>query len=269
MRTQQPFNPDENLWDFIAVELRRQRIERGLSLAAVGKIIDRDRSLVARVESGDTKLQAAHAIRLDRAWDLDRFFQRLVGLAKRGHKVEWFKAHLEHESRASQLRVWELSWVPGLFQTEDYARAMFETGGVEDVDELVTARLSRQACLDRKPKPRVWVILDQGVLDQPVGGPEIMRRQLGHLVELARQPNITIRVVPRSVGAHVGRDGSFKIMTVDASEVVYTLAHGGGRLVQDASEIPSYKIWFDLIGDVALPKDASLRLLIDTMESYS
>lgn len=269
MRTQPPFDPSENLWDFIADELRRQRIERGLSLAAVGGIIDRDRSLVARVESGETKLQSAHAVRLDRAWELGEFFQRLVGFAKAGHKVEWFKAHLEHEATASQLRIWEFSWVPGLFQTEGYARAMFEAAGVENVAEGVSARLSRQTCLDRKPRPRIWAVLDQGILDAPVGGPDIMQEQLARLVELSSQPNITIRVVPRSAGAHVGRDGSFKIMTVGGSDVVYTLAHGGGRLVQDASEVPSYRVWFDLIGDVALPKDLSLRLLTEALESYS
>jgi Domain of unknown function (DUF5753) len=269
MRLHPPFDPDNNLWDFIAVELHRQRTERALSLAQVGEIIDRTRSLVARVESGETQLQAAHAVKLDRAWNLGEFFQRLVAFAKRGHKVEWFKAHLEHEAMASHLRIWELSWVPGLFQTEGYARAAFEAAGVEDVEERVSERLSRQVCLDRKPRPRVWMILDQGVLDQPVGGPEIMREQLARLVELAHQPNITIRVVQRIVGAHVGRDGSFKIMTVGGSDAVYTRAHGGGRLVQDASEVPSYRVWFDLIGDVALPKDASLRLLTETMESYS
>lgn len=268
MRLQPPFDPDENLWDFIAAELRRQRIERGLSLEAVGKIIDRNRSMVAHVESGNNKLQAAHAVKLDRAWDLGEFFQRLVGFAKRGHKVEWFKAHLEHEAKASHLKIWEFSWVPGLFQIEGYARAVLEAARVEDVEEAVRARLSRQACLERSPRPRVSAILDQGVLDQPVGGPEVMRDQLARLVELARQPNITVRVVPRSVGAYVGRDGSFKIMTVGGSDVVYTLAPGGGRLVEDASEVPSYRILFDDIGDVALPRDQSARLLTDAMEKY-
>ncbi|WP_146778949.1 helix-turn-helix domain-containing protein [Actinomadura craniellae] len=262
-------DPDGNLWDLIACELRVRRQERELSLAAVGEIINRDRSLVAHVESGHTKLQAAHAVKLDRAWNTGGLFQRLVKFAKAGHDVEWFKTHLEHEGKASHLRIWELGWVPGLFQTEGYARAMFEAAGVEDVEEGVRARLSRQECLNRKPRPRIWVILDEGVLEQPVGGPEIMREQLARLVELAQQPNITIRIVPRSVGAHVGRDGSFKIMTVDGSDVVYTQAPGGGRLVQDATEIPSYRVWFDLIGDVALPKDASLRLLKEAMERFS
>jgi hypothetical protein len=262
------FDPDGNLWDFAASELRRQRLERDLSLAAVGEIINRDRSLVARVESGDTRLQQAHAIKLDRAWEMGMFFQRLIKFAKAGHNLEWFKTHLEHEAKASHHRSWELAWVPGLFQTESYARAVFEACGVERVEEGVKERLSRQACLYRKPSPRIWVILDEGVLTQPVGGPEIMREQLDHLVGLAQLPNITVRVAPKSVGAHPGRDGSFKIMTVDGSDVVFTVAPGGGRLVHDLSEVLRFRVWFDLIGDVALPKDASLCLLKKYRSSY-
>jgi hypothetical protein len=269
MRTRAGFDPETNLWDLIAIELRKQRQERELSLAAVGEIIGRDRSLVAHVEAGETKLQAAHAAKLDEAWSMGKLFSRLVRFAKAGHDVEWFKTNLELEARASELRIWELGWIPGLFQTEGYARAMFEAAGDEDVEENVTARLNRQACLSRKPRPRVWVILDQGVIEQPVGSSEVMREQLAHLVEVAQLPHITIRIVPREVGAHVGRDGSFKIMTVDGSDAVYAAAHGGGRLVQDATEIAPHRVWFDLIGDDALPKDASLRLLKEVLERFA
>ncbi|MFC4054235.1 helix-turn-helix transcriptional regulator [Actinomadura syzygii] len=268
MRTRPGFDPDRNLWDLIAAELRRQRVERGLSLAAVGDLIDRDRSLIARVESGETKLQAAHAIKIDKAWSLGHFFQRLVKFAKAGHDVEWFKTHSDLESRSSELRIWELGWIPGLLQTEGYIRAMFTAAGVEDPEEGVRARLKRQDCLTRKPRPRVWVILDQGVIEQPVGSAGIMREQLNRLIEFAALPNASIRLVPRTAGAHVGRDGSFKIMTVAGADTVYAAAHGGGRLVQDATDIASYRVWFDLIGDVALPKDASRSMLIKTMERF-
>ncbi|KAB2342929.1 hypothetical protein F8566_35785 [Actinomadura rudentiformis] len=235
----------------------------------MGEIIGRDRSLVAHVESGDTKLQEAHAKKLDHAWEAGALFRRLVKFAKAGHDVEWFKTHLELEARASELRIWELGWIPGLLQTEGYARAMFEAAGVEDVEEGVNSRLNRQGCLHRKPRPRVWVILDQGVIEQPVGSADVMREQLARLVEVARLPHVTIRVVPREVGAHVGRDGSFKIITAAGSDVVYAAAHSGGRLVEDPTEIASYRVWFDLIGDVALPKDASLRFLRETLERFS
>lgn len=259
------FDPDGNLWDLIAWELRRQRQERDISLAAVGEIIGRDRSLVSCVESGKTKLQAAHADKLDRAWNLGGLFCRLVKFAKSGHDVAWFATHLELEAAASELRIWELGWMPGLFQTEGYARAMFEAAGIEDALEGARARVERQECLRRTPRPRVWAIIDERVVTQPVGSPRLMREQLAHVVELAQLPHVTVRVVPQSVGAHVGRDGSFKIITANGSDAVYTFAPGGGRLIQDATETNSYRVWFDLIGDVALPRDASSRLLEEAM----
>ncbi|MEU5877069.1 helix-turn-helix transcriptional regulator [Spirillospora sp. NPDC047279] len=268
MQFRRGFDPDSDLWDFVAAELRRQRQERNLSLAAVGDIINRDRSLVARVESGDTKLQEVHAGRLDHAWNLDGLFRRLVKFAKAGHDVEWFKTHLEMEANSSELRIWELGWLPGLFQTEDYARAVLTCSGEEDVEADVETRLARQDSLRRKPRPRIWVLLDQSVVEQPVGSPELMCEQLSRLVESARLPNITVRIVPREVGAHVGRDGSFKIMTEGGASAVFVAAAGGGRLVQDAGEIASYRTRFDLIGDVALPKEASLQVLVQTLEQF-
>ncbi|WP_433329095.1 helix-turn-helix domain-containing protein [Spirillospora sp. CA-294931] len=267
MRTRRGFDPDSDLWDFIAFELRRQRQEQDLSLAAVGDIIGRDRSLVARVESGETKLQVAHADRLDRAWSGGGFFRRMVNFAKAGHDVEWFKTHLELEAIASELRIWELGWIPGLFQTEAYARAMFEVAGVEDMEKPLAARLARQTSLTRSPRPLVWVFLDQGVIDQPVGGPEVMREQLSKLLDLARLPNITVRIMPRSVGAHVGRDGSFKIMTVAGADHIYTEACEGGRLTADSTDVGLFRVRFSRIGDWALPVDASLRLIQEVLET--
>jgi hypothetical protein len=104
-------------------------------------------------------------------------------------------------------------------------------------------------------------MLDQGILDQPVGSSVVMREQLTRLLEMAEQPNITVRIILRSVGAHVGRDGSFKIMTVDGSDVAYTEACGGGRLVVDSAEVRSFRLRFDRISDQALPVDTSIKLI--------
>ena len=264
------FDPDGNLWDLIAFELRRQRQERDISHAAVGEIIGRDRSLIAYVESGKTKLQAKHAVKIDDAWRTGGLYTRLVRFAKLGHDISsWYATHLEIEAAAGELRMWELGWVPGLFQTESYARAMFEAAGTEGAEEGAKSRVERQRCLHRTPPPRVWTIIDERVMTQPVGSAEIMRDQLVRLIELARIPHISVRVVPKSVGAHVGRDGSFKIMTVGGADSVFTIAPGTGRLIQDATETNSYRVWFDLIGDVALPKNASLDLIVEAMERSS
>ncbi|MEV0403482.1 helix-turn-helix transcriptional regulator [Actinoallomurus sp. NPDC050550] len=269
MRYRSGFDPDGNLWDLIAFDLRRQRQERDISLAAVGGIIGRDRSLVAYVECGKTKLQEKHAVKIDDAWRTDGLYSRLVKFAKLGHDVSWSATYLELEADAGELRSWDLGWVPGLFQTEDYARATFDAAGTEGAEAGAKARVERQQCLNRTPPPRVWAIIDERVITQPVGSAEIMRDQLAHLIELAKRPHVSVRVVPQSAGAHAGRDGSFNIITMGGVDSVYTVAPGGGRLIQDATETNCYRVWFDLIGDVALPKNASLDLIVEAMERFS
>ena len=263
-----PLDPDHNLYDFAAVELRRQRRERDLSLEAVGEIINRDRSLVARIETGHTRMSDAHANKIDHAWNLQGFFQRLIRYAKTRHDTEWAEARIDLRTRATHHKVWALALVPGFWQTERYMRATFEgAGSVEDVEKSVKSRLNQQDFLNRTPRPVIRAYLDQGVIDQPVGGPEAMAEQLAHLQEQAQLH--TIRIVPRSVGAHAGRDGSFSIMTVDGADIAYTETVGPGRLIQDPAEVRSYALWFDSIGDVALPKNESLRLIKETMEAFT
>jgi hypothetical protein len=129
--------------------------------------------------------------------------------------------------------------------------------------------MKRQECLLRDPPPNLWVILDEGVITQPVGGPEVMRGQLARLLELGEQPTISVRLVPQRTGAHVGRDGAFKIMTVDGKESVYVEASFGGRLALDVTDVRLYRANFDRISDRALPLDSSAELIQQAMEGFT
>jgi hypothetical protein len=268
MTSRESLDPRGSLWDLIAVQLRRHREERQMSGSALGALLNLDRSSVSRLEGGTMKLQEKHAKVLDREWCTEDLFSLLVHYARTGHDTEWLQVHAELESRASELRIWELSWVPGLLQTEDYARAIFTAFGRDDIDTMVSARMARQEALSRQPVPLVWAYLDQGVIEQPVGGPEVMRAQLARLLELSQLRHITIRVMPRSVGAHVGRDGSFKIMTVAGGDQIYTEASEGGRLTADGTDVRLFRVHFTRISDHALPVDPSLRLIQEVMEKF-
>jgi hypothetical protein len=239
-----------------------------MSGTRLGDLLDLDRSSVSRLESGGIKLQEKHAKVVDHEWQTDELFAVLVHHARTGHVSEWLQAHLELEARSSELRIWELAWIPGLFQTEAYARTMFTAYGWEEIETLVAARMARQGALDRKPRPLVWAYLDQGVIDQPVGNSEVVREQLARLLELAQLPNIRIRIMPRSVGAHVGRNGSFKIMTVAGGDQIYTEASEGGRLSADGTDVRLFRTHFTRIGDDALPVGDSLKLIQQTMERF-
>ncbi|MBO2464202.1 helix-turn-helix domain-containing protein [Actinomadura violacea] len=270
MKDQDSLDPDRSMWDFIAVELRRQRRARGISGAALGRLIGRDRSIVSRIESGHIPMQLDHAEIVDREWDLDRLFTRLVKFAKERKSDEWRLGDLaEQEARASRVRMWEVGLVPGLLQTPAYARAGFSVGLVRDLDAAVNTRLARQAAVfDRGRPPEVSVILNWVVLEQLVGSSDIMREQLAHLLELSDLPHVNVRVVERGAGVHAGYDGPLHLLTVDARDIAYADAPHGAGLVIDPAEVQDFEVRYDRIGHIAAPIGPSRAMLQRAMEMY-
>jgi hypothetical protein len=159
--------------------------------------------------------------------------------------------------------------VPALLQTPDYARALLVAGRNADIEGDLDNRLARQSLLSKPHPPDVWVLLAESVLDWPVGGPEIMKAQLARLLELSDLPHMTLRVVPKSAGAHEGLDGPFKVITVEEGEVAFVDAPNGGRLVMDTAEVRGLRLRFDRIGAVALPIDSSRNLIRQAMETMT
>ena len=136
---------------------------------------------------------------------------------------DWFEAFLGLEGAASVIRTFELQFVYGLFQTEDYARAVTllgnKTASAEEIDRRVSVRLKRQAVLAGPEPPQVWSVMDEAVLRRPVGGRTVMRAQLTHLIEVASQPRVTIQVVPFARGGHAAAGGSFTVLRFAEPEV--------------------------------------------------
>ncbi|NVI88670.1 helix-turn-helix transcriptional regulator [Actinomadura sp. BRA 177] len=250
----------------MAYDLRFYRLRARMSGETFGKIIGVVRSTVSRLESGELRLDEKQAIALDQHFATGGHFLRLLTYAKLGHNPDWFREHVSYEARALALKIYELALIPGLFQIESYARACFEAAGVEDIDGHVAERLQRQESLERSPRPLVWVVLSQSVLDWPVGGPEVMRAQFAHLLDMAKAPNVSLRILPRTAGATIGLDGPFKILSVDEGDAAYTEAHGGGRLVLGTGEVRQFGTRWERIGSKALPEDASRTLVEQAME---
>jgi transcriptional regulator with XRE-family HTH domain len=269
MSVAESIDPNSSLWSWLAYDLRFYREKHGLSLAQLGRIMGRSRGSVSNCEAGRRRITEQEARILDRHWDTGGHFLRLLTFARAGHDPDWFKQHLEHEARASVLKIYELAVVPGLLQTPEYARASFTAAGLKDteVEAELTSRMSRQEALDKPDPPTVWVLLDEGVLDHRVGSPEVMKGQLSKLLDLSTSHHVTLRVVPKTVGWHFGLEGSFKIMTTDTGDVVYTEACGGGRLITDPLEVRSFTLRHDRIGAWALPVDSSQALIASKMEA--
>lgn len=260
-------DPMSSMWAWLAHDLRFYRERAGLTGTDLGKIINCVRSTVSRLESGDLKITEEQAMILDRLWKTGGHFLRLLKYAKRGHNPNWFKEHLNFEVMATMLRIWEHALIPGLLQTEEYARTVFTLEGVPDVEANVAARMIRKEIFNRPDPPVVWALLDENVITRPVGGPKVMREQLDHLLEISESPNMMARIVPRSVGYNVGLSGAFKIMTVDGTDVAYAQAPSSGRLVEDPAEIREIAVRYDRIGAEALSRGDSRDLIERVRES--
>jgi DNA-binding XRE family transcriptional regulator len=272
MVLRESLDPDSSIWHWMAVDLHFYRTKHGFSCAQLGKTIGCNRQSVSNMEAARPgwRLDDDQAAKLDKLWDLNGHFGRLLRYARARHDADWFAQHLTYEKRATEMRTYEALIVPGLLQTEAYARALLVAGQVvPDVDAAVAARLARQEVLDKDTPPLLWVLLNESVLHQPVGGPQAMRAQLAQLLDISERPNIVLRVVPRSLGAHTGLDGSFKITTVEEGDIAYMEAVGGGRMSLDKAEIRRYRIRYDRIGSDALSRDSTRNLLAQLMETMT
>ncbi len=257
--------------------LRHYRERAGLTRAELARQICKSESLIHAIEGGH------RAATPDVTGDLERVLtaggaltllrsEMADGLGYRPFPA-WFEDFAQREAEATTLRFFEPLVVPGLLQTENYARAIFRTRfriTEEEIEERVSARMKRQEILSRDHPPAVWVILDEWVLRRPVGGRQVMLEQVNRLVEAARQPHIVIEVIPASTGAHEGLAGAFAIADFeDAPSVGYQEGAVRGQPVEDRKDVAALDLtWATLRGD-ALPRAASLALLEEAAKSWT
>src|SRR5690606_16267005 len=226
-------DPTSSLHAWLAYDLRAYRKRHGMTGTQVGKIIGYVRSHVSNLEAGRVQLDMKQAERLDEAWDTGGHFQRLVTFARKGHDPNWFLQHGQYEAAASVIRIYQGQIIPPPLQTEDYMRALLAESDAEDLEQAVQSRMARQdAILSRSSPPYVWVLMDEDAITSEIGGRRVMFAQLSHLLELGKLPHVSVRLLPKSAGAHLGLDGPFRLITVKSRLVAYVGARRGGRLIE-------------------------------------
>lgn len=184
----------------------------------------------------------------------------------------WFHEWPDKEAAAARLRWFEALVMPGLLQTEDYARAVFSTRfGITDgeLDELVPARLKRQEILERDGPPELMAIIDEGVLHREMGGRHVMAEQVARLVEAAQRPNVMLQVI--RTGAHEGlRGGAFIVADFEgAPSVAYQDTALRGQYIERAEDVAELIHLWDTLRGEALPRRASLAVLEDARKSWT
>jgi transcriptional regulator with XRE-family HTH domain len=266
----------QNAVETFAEELKAQREAAGLTQEQLGKLMGYSPSVIAKVETCRSLPSPEFAKTADEALKTPGTFRRLRKSMVNGAYESWFQPYVEIEERATVIRSWQPLVVDGLLQTEAYALALLRASWPVDsqarIDQLVTARMARQEILRREnpDPPIVSVILGETVLRQPVGGPEVMREQLQHLVEAAASPRITIQVMPLASGEHPGLLGAWVVASFengpDAAYLDNTL---NGQVTERRKDVARVSLLYDTLRAEALSPGASVDLIARTVEQWT
>lgn len=266
----EPLDPRVSMWQFLAFFMRFMREKAGLSLAQCGEIMGIARSTVSNMEAGRRRPQDDQMRLLDKHYGTGLLFQLILWFARMAHDPDWARQCMEYEKTSTAIKTYHGKAVPRPFQAEAYIRAMLETETAKDIEAEIATRVERQRLiLERSDAPTLWMLVDESVLACPIGGPEVMKLQLEHLLKLAGQANVIMRVVPTTAGAHHGFDGPFQVICLPDRDVAYAGAQNGGRLIESPIEARDFSTKFERIGAKALPEEASRALIEQYLEQYS
>jgi transcriptional regulator with XRE-family HTH domain len=210
-------DPSHSTRAFFGDELRYHREAAGLSTKQLADVLFVSASMVGHMEVGRRRMQPEVAELADRVLGTNGFFARRCNDARPAGIANHFAAAYDAEQRAEKIREFAGTLVPGLLQTEAYARAVFRavfpTMPGDELEELVRARVARASILDNPRAPDYTVVLDEAVLHRPVGGRAVMAAQLRHLVALIRNHRVRVHVLPYVIGAHAALGGPLQLLT--------------------------------------------------------
>ena len=225
----------------LGAQLRRLREESHVTVADAAEAIRATHSKISRLERGRSGAKQRDVADLLSLYGMTDEAQReeLLALARQANTPgwwqpyndvlpSWFELYLGLEKAASIIRLYEVQFVHGLLQTEDYARAVILIANAhaspDEIDRRVSVRMKRQQLLTQPDAPQVWAVLDEAALRRSPAGPEMMRAQLEHLLEVTELPNVTLQIVPFDVGPHAAAGGPFTILRFpepDLPDMVY------------------------------------------------
>lgn len=267
----------------LASELRSLRTAAGLTRDEVCVATGINAATLYRIETAKVRPQRRTLIALLDQYGVNDPDQRtrLVELSKQSHQLGWLQSYeaelpedyttyISFEAESQSIRNYESSFVPGLLQTQVYARAAIR--GVlplikdPEVEHRVQARLRRQEALTRDDPLKLSAIIDEAALRRRVGGPSVMAAQLHHLVDQTDAPHITVQVIPYSVGAHPGMHGAFAVLDFPDPadpELVYVENTAGALFLEREAEIRRYTDIFHQLAALALSPTDSVRFITD------
>jgi transcriptional regulator with XRE-family HTH domain len=248
----------------LGFELRRLREQAGVTIDAVADRMECSSSKISRIETGHIGASPRDVRDMLIIYGVDGDgAEEWVQVARDARQKGWWQAYGTVLTGA-----YEAQLVPGLLQIPDYARAVIRAARpditIELLDRRIEVRKIRQSLLSQEDPLDFWVVLDEAAFHRVVGSSSVMRDQLMWLVEQAQRPNITVQVLPFSVGAHAGMDGTFAILQYEEAvdpDVVFAENAAGGLFLEKDDELDRYRTIFEHLRNAALPPDRSVDLI--------
>ena len=267
-------------------QLRKLREARGITREKAGYLIRASESKISRMELGRVSFKERDVVDLLVMYGVDDEDERaaLVALARKANSPgwwhqysdvlpDWFGVYVGLEEATSLLRVYELQFIPGLLQTTDYARAVVARGqpgaSFEEIERRVELRSARQELLAKPGGPRLWAVVDEAALRRPIGGPAVMRGQLGRLIEATAEPRVTLQVVPFQSGGHAAEGGAFTVMRFPEPElpdVVYIEQLTSALYLDKREDVEKYSEVMEKLSVESEPPERTADILSEIMD---
>jgi transcriptional regulator with XRE-family HTH domain len=268
----------------LGVILRTLRNERGFTVDQVAAELLCSPSKVSRMETGQRGATLRDIRDLCDLYGVTEPAERnrLTTLAREGKQQDWLqnftmphRAYVGLEQGARSLRNYQSAVIPGILQVADYTRALHRVvipqPEDESIEERVEERYTRQQILTGENPPQVEIILEEAVIRRPVGGPLVMREQLHHLIKMMERPNVSVRVVPYSVGAHPALESNFTILSFDgqAPTTIHTESLAGQLYLERQQDVERYQNVFDLLRTMALSPQDTAQFIETARNSFT
>ena len=244
----------------LGAHLRSLRQAKGITREAAGYVIRGSESKISRMELGRVSFKERDVTDLLRLYGVEdpAEHRRVLTLVREANAPSWWQAYgdvldtwfqnyLDLEQAAELIRTYEVQFVPGLLQTDAYARAVIrlghEDGGPAEIDRRAKLRMARKQVLDRAEAPRLWAVLDEAVLRRPIGGLDVLRDQIRYLLKVSESPRVRLQVMPFDSGGHAAAGGAFSILRFPHAklpDVVYIEHLTGGLYLDRRDEVDKY-----------------------------
>ncbi|HEX2374608.1 MAG TPA: helix-turn-helix transcriptional regulator, partial [Actinomycetota bacterium] len=270
----------------VGARLRRFRTDMGLSREEAAEAIRASEWKIHRLENGQVGFKERDIVDLLRLYEVSDpdDVAEFLALAREANSPgwwqqygdvlpQWFRTYVDLEAAAALIRTYEGQFVPGLLQTDDYMRAVVRDAHLEESSEevgrRVRLRMARQTLLTGEDPPRLWAVVDEAALRRPVGGREVMRRQLERLIDAAKLPTVTLQILPFATGAHPAMVGSFSVLRFadqELPDVVYLEHLTSAIYLNKPDEVDQYLHVMESICVQAAAPDQTVALLAKILD---